>query len=125
MIQEADMTWEQIVSGTLKNYKSSESEREYAKGYRAGFKKGATARSPAPAVVRTYRQRPVAQPLVHDINRLRDIVEKIMSYWDHLNPHQKHYVENAVSFLRSNSCLPLKVYDELMSISRSMWDIAY
>lgn len=119
MIKEDNLTWAQILSGDLKSHKTTEAEREYAKGYRAGFKKGAY-ESRRPAIVKVARRSPAN--MVMDINRVSDLINKIMSHWDKLDPHQKHCIQNSINFLKSNRCLPVRAYDELMSISRSMWD---
>lgn len=119
MLKEADVTWESVLSGSIKNYKTSEAEREYAKGYRAGFKKGAEdARKPI--IIRTPEP-PRHTNMVHDYRRIGELMDRIMSYWDKLDPHQRHYVNNSLEFVRTNKCLPISNYDELMKISKSMW----
>lgn len=117
IIKEAGLTWEQIISGDLKNYKTTEVKREYGRGYRAGFKKGA-AEASRPRVV--VRPRPMGN-MVHDVSRVSDLIQRIMSSWDKLEPTQKHYVNNSLEFLRINKCLPVSNYDELMRISKTMW----
>lgn len=117
LLKQADLTWQDVL--TSKAYKTSEAEREYAKGYRAGFKKGSEKNN---GVVQTYRQRPRSEPMVHDLRRLRQIIEEALNNWDRFNTQQKHYVENAVSFVRNNSCLPLRVYDHLLKMNRLTWD---
>ena len=120
MIKEGNLTWDQILSGDLKSHKTTEAKREYAKGYRAGFKKGAY-EAKRPAAVKVARK-PARVNMVTDFRRLSDLISHIMLYWDKLDPHQKHCIQNSVDFLQTNRCLPIETYDRLLGISKSMWD---
>lgn len=115
MLTKANLTWEQLLDGK-KEYKTTEAEREYAKGYRAGFKKASTARTSAVA----HRQRPSHLNMIFDKRRVKEIIDRILRYWDMIDPHQKHHVKNAVDFWNTNGCLPLKVFDDLLKISRTI-----
>lgn len=115
MLTKAEMTWEEVLNDKgEKKFKTSEAEREYAKGYRAGFKKATTAR---PTVV-AYRQTRPSGSMVFDKRRVKELIDRIMRYWDAIDPHQKHHVQNALEFWNANGCLPLQIFDELLSISR-------
>jgi len=116
MLTENNITWQQIVTG---DYKTPETAREYAKGYRAGFAKATNQAYKRPVVV--MRQQRPTQTMIFDHHRLQETLNRIMSHWDNLNVHQKHYVNNAVEFIKANRCLPLSNYDELMKISKSLW----
>ena len=116
MLTKAELSWEEVLSAApKKEYKTSETEREYAKGYRAGFKKATMAR--APTVV-AYRQSRPSGSMVFDKRRVKELIDRIMMYWDAIDPTQKHHVRNALDFWNANGCLPVKVFDELLYISR-------
>lgn len=120
LLDESGESWGDLLGVTAKK----DNKAAYAKGYRAGFKKGHASRGVMPHQQRSQQRRRHGNT-VGDRVRIVKIFEDFFAAWDRLAQEEKTLVTESVEFFNVNRCLYLHDYDRLKVMLRKYWDVIY